>query len=229
MPINIRKAPFFLDYTATYKSPLRNSPSRSKSPPSATTPTASSRVDQGSTSYLVDQPSTLAPSQHVPSSKRRRPSNAPIGRTKSKKHRGFHLLAYNPENPPLALLAFRLGTEVTIATNSEEIGHSPAVMAKAKVIAIPSDEEKDPKDTVPISKLAKAEKRPASTDYADAPPAKKPKFIDPRGEIDVLPKDAWLPKIQEGDQHLKVGNSAIKDLKVGAALTSFVCRHGPDQ
>ena len=53
-----------------------------------------------------------------------------------------------------------------------------------------------------------------------SPPAKKSRYVDLRGERDVLPENAWLPELQVGERLLKVSVSAIKDIEIGVVLTT---------
>ncbi|KAF5934666.1 hypothetical protein HYC85_030837 [Camellia sinensis] len=89
---------------------------------------------------------------------------------------------------------------VTIqSTPSHQSVHRPKrvkkAKAKAKVTFVPSNEERDPEDSMLISKLAEIKKIPASTYSTKAFLAKKPRSIGPSGEMDILPEDAWLPEI----------------------------------
>ncbi|XP_028110379.1 uncharacterized protein LOC114308883 [Camellia sinensis] len=63
LPVNQCKAPLLLNYIPTYKSTLPDVPKKRKSPPSVTTPSATSspRPDQASTFNPAEQPSTSAP------------------------------------------------------------------------------------------------------------------------------------------------------------------------
>lgn len=101
LPVERRRAPLLLNFIPTYKSVLPDVPKKkkSKSPPSATTPptVSSSRPNQGSTSNLAEQPSTLAPQLIPPSQCKRRRRTAITAEMGRKKAVADDLLADIPD------------------------------------------------------------------------------------------------------------------------------------
>ncbi|XP_028075194.1 uncharacterized protein LOC114277494 [Camellia sinensis] len=132
------------------------------------------------------------------------------GRTRSRRRRSAESSAYDPANPPTALLVIHFGTRVTIAATVDETDRKPAVVkdlltnlpgivnvqplsspqltpkpkrvkkAKAKATVTQIDSE----DTVPISKLAETEKSAPSTEKrpAENPSSEAPPAKKPRSD-----------------------------------------------
>ncbi|CAL5409233.1 unnamed protein product [Camellia sinensis] len=90
---------------------------------------------------------------------------------------------------------------------------------KDKQMSTPSFDEKDPEDSIPISKMAATEKRPAS-ESTERPSNKRPKSVGPGRTRDITTDNTWFPKIQVGDRLLKVRNNTSKDPEVVHALTT---------
>ncbi|XP_028066636.1 uncharacterized protein LOC114269498 [Camellia sinensis] len=241
-PINQHKALLLLNYIPAYKSIRPDVPKKSKSPPLATSPpiTSSPRPDQASTSDPAEQPSTSAPQLIPPSQcqrRRRAPLFAPVGRTRSQRHRSTETLAYDPANPPTALLAIHSGTKVTVAVAADEMGCKKAVADDllvdipnvVTVQSSPSQSQPKPKpkrlkkaqakatvtqidseDTLSISKLAEDEK---SSSAAEKRPAE-----------DDLSKSTRLKKLRSlsitiEDKPVRTGDSVV-DIEVGVALST---------
>ncbi|XP_028087777.1 uncharacterized protein LOC114288465 [Camellia sinensis] len=180
LPVQRWKAPLLLNYIPTYKSVFPNVPrKKSKSPPSATTPptTLSSRLDQGSTSDLVEQPSTSA-SQLIPHSQcKRRRRTTIAAKMGCKKVVADDLLADIPD----------VDTAQPSLPQSQP-KPKPKRLKKAQPKAMMT--QIDTEDTLPISKLAKSEKTPpaagkrsAKAEASQSTQSKRPRDLNRNTEV----------------------------------------------
>ncbi|XP_028056771.1 uncharacterized protein LOC114260781 [Camellia sinensis] len=169
LPVDQRKAPLLLNY-----------------------------IQLGSTSAPAEQPSTSAP-QLIPPFQRQRQRRAlifaPASWTCSRRRRSTEASSYDPANPPTALLTIYLGTKVTIAISTDEMGRQKAVADDlladipnvVTVQSFPSQSQPklkpkrlkkaqtkatvtqiDSKDTLLISKMAEVEKSASAAEKRPA-------------------------------------------------------------
>ncbi|KAL7264221.1 hypothetical protein ACSBR1_002221 [Camellia fascicularis] len=158
--------------------------------------------------------------------------------------RGSDTLSYDPENPSLVFLAFKLDTGVTVTAIAKEMGRKPTIAedlldglsdipksklkrvkkakAKATITEILSDSEKDPDDSLLISKLVDVEKRSAEAESSDVPLAKKSRSEGQGSGSGFHLEETWAPEVLASNRRLKASNSAIENLKVSAALSTTV-------
>ncbi|XP_028075022.1 uncharacterized protein LOC114277328 [Camellia sinensis] len=217
LPINQHKAPLLLNYIPTYKSVLPDIPKKSKSPPSATTPTTTSspRPDQGSTFGPMEQPSTSAPQIILPSQHKRRRRTAATVEMGHKKAVVDDLLANIPNI-------------VTVQPSPSQSQPKPKPKPKRLKKAQPKATitQIDSEDTLSISKIAKVEKSASTAEKrpAEAAPSESTRSKKPRSEstktLGSMKSDApWAPLITIKDKLVKVGDSAT-DLEVGVAFST---------
>ncbi|XP_028078655.1 uncharacterized protein LOC114280475 [Camellia sinensis] len=206
-------------------------------------------VEQPSTSALQ----LIPPSQRQRQRQRRTPLYTPAGRTRSRRHRSAEASSYDPANPPTALPAIYFGTKVTVVVSADEMGHKKAVADDflpdipntITIQSSPSQSQPKPKpkrlkkaqakatvtqidseDTLPISKMAKAEKstfvaekRPAKAALSESTRSKKLRSESATTSGSLKSDALWAPPITIEDKPVRVSDS-VTDLEVDIALST---------
>ncbi|THG04822.1 hypothetical protein TEA_008035 [Camellia sinensis var. sinensis] len=149
----------------------------------------------------AEQPSTSAP-QLIPLSQRQRrrraPLLAPAGRTRSRRRQSAEASSYDPANPPIALPTIHFSIRVTVVATSDEMEHKKAPKRLKKAQAKATVTQIDSEDTLPNSKIAKAEKNASAAE-------KRPAEAAPS-------ESTWSKKSRVDD--------SVTDIEVGVALST---------